>query len=63
MPVLVGAILLHQPTVRRTTRKAIEQTALLSSHMVEDISGAETVKAFGAERRRSEKGESFWWPR
>ena len=35
----------------------MEQAAQLSAHLVEDVSGVETVKAFGAERRRAEEGE------
>ena len=35
----------------------MESAAGLSAHLVEDVSGVETVKAFGAERSRAEEGE------
>ena len=47
----------HHPAARRRSREAMEQAAQLSAHLVEDISGVETVKAFGAERVRAEEGE------
>ena len=36
----------------------MEDAAQLSAHLVEDVSGVETVKAFGAERLRVEAGET-----
>ena len=36
----------------------MEDAAQLSAHLVEDVSGVETVKAFGAERLRAEEGEA-----
>jgi ATP-binding cassette subfamily B protein len=58
VPLLVGSVLLHHPAVKRRSREAMENAARLSSHLVEDISGMETVKAFGLERDRAEEGES-----
>jgi ATP-binding cassette, subfamily C, bacteriocin exporter len=56
-PLLVIATLLHHPATRRRSREAMEEAAKLSAHLVEDISGVETIKAYGCERLRSEKGE------
>ena len=36
----------------------MESAAQLSAHLVEDVSGVETVKAFGAEPVRAEEGEA-----
>jgi ATP-binding cassette, subfamily C, bacteriocin exporter len=47
----------HHPLVRRRSRAVMEQAAGFSAHLVEDVSGVETVKAFGSERRRAEGGE------
>jgi ATP-binding cassette subfamily B protein len=57
-PVLVGAALLHHPATRRRARQAMEQAAKLSAHLVEDISGVETIKAYGCQRARSESSET-----
>jgi ATP-binding cassette subfamily B protein len=57
VPLLVASTLAHHPPVRRLSRQAMERAALLSAHLVEDVSGVETVKAFGAERARAEEGE------
>ena len=57
-PLLVLSVVLHHPVARRKSREAMEHTARFSSHLVEDVSGVETIKAFGAERRRLEGGES-----
>jgi HlyB family type I secretion system ABC transporter len=56
-PLLVIATLLHHPATRRRSRQAMEEGAKLSAHLVEDISGVETIKAYGSERSRSEEGE------
>jgi ATP-binding cassette, subfamily C, bacteriocin exporter len=58
VPLLVLSALVHHPAVRRRSRAAMEKAAQLHAHLVEDISGVETVKAFGAERRRVEGGET-----
>ncbi len=56
-PLLIIATLLHHPATRRRSREAMEEGAKLSAHLVEDISGVETIKAYGSERSRSEEGE------
>jgi ATP-binding cassette, subfamily C, bacteriocin exporter len=57
IPVLVAGVAAHHPAARRRSRQAMEQAARLYAHLVEDVSGVETVKAFGAERARAEEGE------
>jgi ATP-binding cassette subfamily B protein len=58
VPVLVASVMAHHPAARRLSRETMESAAKLSAHMVEDVSGVETVKAFGAERARAEAGEA-----
>ena len=57
VPLLVASVMLHHPAVRRLSQDAMESGAQLSAHLVEDVSGVETGKAFGAERARAEEGE------
>jgi HlyB family type I secretion system ABC transporter len=57
IPLLVASIAVHHPAVRRRSREAMEEVARLSAHLVEDVSGVETIKAYGAERARAEEGE------
>jgi ATP-binding cassette, subfamily C, bacteriocin exporter len=57
VPLLVASVMLHHPATRRLSQDAMESDAQLSAHLVEDVSGVETVKAFGAERARAEEGE------
>jgi ATP-binding cassette subfamily B protein len=57
IPLLVLSVAAHHPASRRRSHEAMENAAQLSAHLVEDISGVETVKAFGAERARAEEGE------
>jgi ATP-binding cassette subfamily B protein len=57
VPVLVLTVVAHHPAAKRRSREAMEQAAHLSAHLVEDVSGVETIKAFGAARRRGEQGE------
>jgi ATP-binding cassette subfamily B protein len=57
VPLLLVATLAAQPATRRRTEGSMEAAARLSSHLVEDVSGIETIKAFGAERVRAEEGE------
>src|SRR5262249_22408943 len=57
-PLLVLSAVIHHPAARRLSLEAMEKGAQLSAHLVEDISGVETVKAFGAERARAEGGEA-----
>src|SRR5262249_29709987 len=56
-PLLLASALAHHPGIRRGARTAMEKGALVSAHLVEDVSGVETVKAFGAEDLRTEGGE------
>ena len=58
VPVLVGSVWVHHPATKRRSREAMENAAQLSAHLVEDVSGVETIKAFGAERARVEEGEA-----
>jgi ATP-binding cassette subfamily B protein len=58
VPLLLGSVLIHHPAVKRRSKEAMENAARLSAHLVEDISGVETVKAFGLERDRAEDGEA-----
>ena len=57
VPLLTIGAMAHHPAAKRRSREAMEHEASFSAHLVEDISGVETVKAFGAERARSEEGE------
>jgi ATP-binding cassette subfamily B protein len=57
VPVLIGSAMLHHPAVRRRAREAMENGAQLAAHLVEDVSGVETIKACGAERMRADGGE------
>jgi ATP-binding cassette subfamily B protein len=58
VPLLVAGVAAHHPATRRRSRQAMEDAAGLNAHLVEDVSGVETVKAFGAERARGEEGEA-----
>lgn len=58
IPVLVLSVAAHRVGIRRRAREVMEHTAQLSAHLVEDIAGVETIKAFGAERLRAEDGEA-----
>jgi ATP-binding cassette subfamily B protein len=56
-PLWLIVVAAHHPATRRRSRAAMEDAAKLSAHLVEDISGVETIKAYGAERARTEEGE------
>jgi ATP-binding cassette subfamily B protein len=56
-PLLLIGVLLHHPASVRRTLDAMERAEQLSSHLIETISGVETVKAFGAERMRAQGAE------
>jgi ABC-type bacteriocin/lantibiotic exporter with double-glycine peptidase domain len=58
VPLLVLSAVVHHPAARRRSRAAMEDAAQLSAHLAEDVSGVETVKAFGAEQLRVEAGEA-----
>src|SRR5207248_2498624 len=57
VPVLVLGVLAHHPAARRRSRDAMEGAARFAARVVEDVSGVETVKAYGAERARAEAAE------
>lgn len=56
-PLWLLVVAVHHPATRRRSREAMEEAAKLSAHLVEDISGVETIKAYGAQRGRAEEGE------
>jgi ATP-binding cassette, subfamily C, bacteriocin exporter len=58
VPVLVVSVMAHHPAALRLSREAMESAATLAAHMVEDVSGVEMVKSFGAESVRAEAGEA-----
>ncbi len=58
VPLLLIGVALHHPAIKRQSRQAMEHAAGLSAHLVEDISGVDTLKAFGLQRVRAEEGES-----
>jgi ATP-binding cassette subfamily B protein len=58
VPVLLASVMVHHPAARRLSVEAMESSAQLSAHLVEDVSAVETVKAFGIERARAEEGET-----
>jgi ATP-binding cassette subfamily B protein len=57
-PLWLVVVLLHHPATCRRSREAMENAAKLSAHLVEDVSGVETIKACGAERSRADAGEN-----
>lgn len=56
-PLLLFSVMIHHSPAKRRSREAMEKAALLQSHLVEDISGVETIKSFNLEEPRAEKGE------
>ena len=56
-PLWFAVVMLHQPATKRQSRAVMEAAATYSAHIVEDISGVETIKAFSAQRTRMEAGE------
>jgi ATP-binding cassette subfamily B protein len=56
-PLLVIGVLLHHPASVRRTLETMERAEQLGSHVIETISGAETVKGFGAEHVRAQGAE------
>jgi ATP-binding cassette subfamily B protein len=57
VPLLLFSVVAHHPAARRRAREVMENEGQLYAHLVEDVSGVETVKALGGERRRAEEGE------
>lgn len=58
VPVLIGSVLAHHSSVKRGSREAMENSAQFSAHLVEDISAVETIKAYGVEAQRTQRGEA-----
>ena len=58
VPLLLLAVVTHHPAAKRLSRAAMEQHAQLYAHLVEDVSGVETIKAFGMAGQRLAVGES-----
>lgn len=58
IPLLGLSVYLHHPAAKRRCREAMENAGQLSAHLAEDVSGVETIKAFGRERTRAEEGEA-----
>jgi ATP-binding cassette subfamily B protein len=61
VPLLVISVMAHHRPVKRKSRETMENAARLSAHLVEDISGVDTIKAFGLEQTRTEEAESRLW--
>jgi ATP-binding cassette subfamily B protein len=57
VPLLVLSVAAHHPAARQRSETAMEGGAQLLGVLQENISGEETIKAFGAERLRAEEGE------
>jgi ATP-binding cassette subfamily B protein len=57
VPVLVLSVIVFHPSSRRKSRDSQDQAAKLSGHLVEDITGVDTIKAYGIERLRADQGE------
>ncbi len=58
VPLLLASVWCHHAPVKRRSRQAMERSARFSAHMVEDVAGVETIKAFGVQRLRSLERES-----
>jgi ATP-binding cassette subfamily B protein len=58
VPVLFVSVFLHLPSAKRLSRKAMEDQALFSAHMVEGITGVDTIKAYSLERERTMHSEA-----
>ena len=58
VPVLFISVFLHLPSAKRLSRKAMEDQAVFSAHMVEGITGVDTIKAYSLERERSQQCET-----
>jgi ATP-binding cassette subfamily B protein len=58
LPLFLLSVLAHHPAAWRRSQAAMEHSGQLYAHLMEDIAGVDTVKAFGAERARAEQGEA-----
>jgi ATP-binding cassette subfamily B protein len=61
LPLLVASVMVHHRPVKHKSREAMERAAGLSAQLVEDISGVDTIKAYGLEDRRAEESEFRLW--
>lgn len=57
VPLFLLAVWAHHPATKKLSRKAMEHAAGLQAHLVEDVSGIDAIKAFGAERRRADAAD------
>ena len=57
VPLLMITVAVYHPAIQRRSRDTMEYEAQLSAHLVEDVSGVETIKAFSLENTRSADGE------
>ncbi|HVX16033.1 MAG TPA: peptidase domain-containing ABC transporter [Pirellulales bacterium] len=57
VPIFLVTVALHHSSGRRRVQNVLESNSHLTTHMVEDIGGIETIKLFAAEQARTEKGE------
>lgn len=56
--VVLSIVIFHRPA-KRLSRASMEESARLSSHIIEDLTGVETIKTCNAERLRADQGESL----
>jgi ATP-binding cassette, subfamily C, bacteriocin exporter len=56
-PILILAVLLHHPASRRTSQESMDASAKLTAHLVENVSGVATVKAFCIQDRCATENE------
>ncbi len=54
---LVALAVVQGPVTRRLSREMLERGAALTSHLAEDVTAVETIKACGAETHRAEEAE------
>lgn len=57
VPLVIIAVISHHPAINQRSREAMEQSAQLSAHLVEDLHGVQTIKAFNMEQARADEGE------
>lgn len=58
VPLFALTMALNQRAAEQRVQATMEAGAQLSSHLIEDFSGIETFKAFGAEELRADQGEA-----
>jgi ATP-binding cassette subfamily B protein len=56
-PIFLVSVALHHGSGRRRVRQVLESNSHLTTHLVEDVGGIETIKLFAAEEARTERGE------